>query len=68
MRLLRCPQAVAVDCRPEGAYLQVGVLLVKDGPSIATLFDADTEETYPVHLPEPGCYYAVLLERHASAL
>jgi hypothetical protein len=64
MRLLRCRTAVAVDCHVDAPYLKVGVLLVKDGADEgpATLYDADTEATYPVLLPPAGSYYAVLLE------
>ena len=71
MKLLRCAGAVAVDCKvdPTGPFLRVGVLVVREGDTDteATLYEADTEESFPVRLPPAGCYYAVLLERLPDA-
>lgn len=69
MKLLRCGGVVAVDCKPDGDYLKVGVLVVRHGESDqdVTLYDADTEDAYPVRIPPAGCYYAVLLERLPDA-
>ena len=71
MKLLRCGGVVAVDCKADDQYIQVGVLVIRQGDEDASviLYDAETEEPYPVRIPPAGCYYAVLLERdHAVTL